>query len=100
MSEFSISEIEIARRTTAALEGGRRVRRYRFTPEAIVLMFTHGQKFLVTNGVPAGCAFRGFTIDPTTNTIAIWLEHESFIPIPAGGIAMDGPMLEFTRIED
>lgn len=92
------SHEELGRTVRGALEGGRRVRRYLFSPNGLAMLITHGQKFLVTNGVPQGCVTKGVTIDHNTNQVALWLEHESFAVIPAGGICPDGPIPEFKRI--
>lgn len=98
MKNSKISSMELSKHVRGALEGGRRVRRYQFNGESIALLFTHGQKFLVKNGIPLGAAFKGFTIDHNTNCVAIWLEHESFSVVPTGGQAPDGPPVEFERL--
>jgi hypothetical protein len=96
--KFSLSEIEKARRTTAALEGGRRVRRYLITGEALVELLTHGQRFGISNGIPDGSVFRQMAVDFNTGKIAVWVEHETFSVVPTGGICMDGPVVEISRI--
>jgi len=55
-----------------------RVKRILVTPWILTRIFVTGEVHLAVDGIPADYQFRGFTIDPTTNCISLFIEHPSF----------------------
>lgn len=51
----------------------------------------------VLKGIPEGSILKGFTIDPYSNCLFLWVQHDSFEPVDIHSVA---PMLEteFVRI--
>lgn len=77
-----------------------RVRRYEVTPALFPMMFTTGQKFEVTDGIPEGANFRGFAHCYERNTIMVFIEHESFDKVHASYVAPQGPPIQMRRIDE
>jgi hypothetical protein len=52
----------------------------------------------VHKGIPKGARLRGFTVDPYTQELNLFVEHESFEPIEVSTVA---PILEteFRKIQ-
>lgn len=58
---------------------------------------TEGTAWKVAKGIPEGAQLRGFTIDPNSNVLYLFVEHESFTPVDPYSVA---PLLdtEFHKI--
>lgn len=68
-----------------------KIRRVMVSPHVLKSMLTVGEGWKVTHGIPKGAELRGFTMDPYTNSLILFIEHESFDPIEEGTVA---PLLE------
>ena len=55
-----------------------RVKRVAINPEVLFHIMETGTGWRVTKGIPAEARFRGVTIDPHTQIIHLFIEHESF----------------------
>lgn len=62
----------------------KRRRIYQINPEALPHAFVTGNIVEVLEGIPGDAEFRGYTIDPMTDTIQIFLEHASFDEVEEG----------------
>lgn len=60
-------------------------------PDALFHIFETGTGWRVTKGIPKDAKMRGFTIDPYTQILHLFVEHESFEEVPEGEVA---PQLE------
>ena len=67
-----------------------KLKRVLITPQGLAMILTQSkQAFIVEHGLPVGTEVRGLTIDPTTNCIVLFVEHESFDAIPEHTIVPD-----------
>lgn len=55
-----------------------RIRRLAINPEAFLHIMQSDTAWRVSQGVPQGTTLRGFTIDPSTQSLNLFLEHKSF----------------------
>lgn len=55
-----------------------KIRRFVVTQKQLSLMLLNGATFRVSHGIPADAEFRGVTIEPTTNSVVVFVEHHSF----------------------
>ena len=77
---------------------GARVRRYVVSPQEIHRMLKEGNITEVVEGIPKDSKFRGFSIDPISNCIVVFVENEKFEIVPEGG---DCPRFDHvTRVVD
>lgn len=67
-------------------------------PEAFFLIMSDNTAWRVKKGIPKGARLRGFTLDPYTQNLNLFVEHDSFEEIDAGSVA---PILdsEFRKIQ-
>lgn len=74
-----------------------RVKRMLINPEAFFHIMQDNTSWKVSKGIPAGARLRGFTLDPYTQALHLFVEHESFPAIEVGTVA---PVLEteFTKV--
>lgn len=55
-----------------------RIRRMMVNPEMLFHIMETSTAWRVSKGIPAGARFRGVTLDPHTQTIHLFVEHDSF----------------------
>jgi len=55
-----------------------RIKRIAISPEILFHMFTSGTAWKVVDGIPLGSRFTGITQDAYTQTLQLFVEHESF----------------------
>jgi hypothetical protein len=74
-----------------------KVKRVPINPEVFFHVMCSETAWRVTKGIPKGARLRGITLDPYTQTLNLFVEHESFPEIDLGTVA---PELEteFRRI--
>lgn len=60
----------------------KRMRRYGFLYKFFADLMAHDMKFHTVAGIPVGAEFRGLAHDFTNNTLWVFVEHESFAPVP------------------
>lgn len=68
-----------------------KVKRIQISPEAMMHVMAQGTAWRVSEGVPAGAKFRGCTLDPYTQIVYLFVEHESFPEIEVASVI---PILE------
>lgn len=68
-----------------------RVKRVQINPEAFIHIMRTDTAWKVSKGIPAGAKLRGFTLDPYTQTLNLFVEHESFEPVEVYSVC---PVLE------
>ncbi len=68
-----------------------RVKRVAIAPDALIRFMNNGMSWKTIKGVPAGTRVRGFTIDPATQVLQLFIEHDSFEEISPYTLA---PLLE------
>lgn len=75
-----------------------RIKRLMINPEVLFHIMETGTGWRVTKGIPAEAKMRGFTLDPYTQTLHLFVEHESFEEVEMGEVA---PQLEtlFKKIQ-
>jgi|GEM_PF-4588629 len=75
-----------------------RLRRVQINPQAFFNIMCNDTAWRVSKGIPKGASLRGFTIDPYTQNLNLFVEHESFDEIDAETVA---PLLstEFRKIQ-
>ena len=59
-----------------------RVKRVQINPEALFDMFQPGTSWTVEKGIPKTARLRGFTLDPLTQMLHLFVEDVSFEEIP------------------
>jgi hypothetical protein len=57
------------------------------SPEALFQIMETGSAWRVTKGIPKDAKMRGFTLDPYTQTLHLFVEHESFEEVEVGDVA-------------
>jgi hypothetical protein len=75
-----------------------KIQRVVINPEAFFYIMCSDTAWRVSKGIPKGAKLRGFTLDPMTQNLHLFVEHESF---PEVEITRDiAPLLatEFRRI--
>lgn len=55
-----------------------RIKRVLVNPQAFLSIMATGTSWTVSQGVPEGAKLRGFTTDPLTQSLHLFIEHESF----------------------
>lgn len=75
-----------------------KVKRVKVSPEAFFHIMQTDTAWRVSKGIPKGARLRGFTVDPYTQELNLFVEHESFDPIDVSTVA---PLLEteFRKIQ-
>lgn len=63
-----------------------RLRIVRVDPILLVNFFATGIINIEVNGLPPDCSFRGWAHDFSNNCLNLFLEHESFDPVPTGQV--------------
>jgi hypothetical protein len=74
-----------------------KVKRVAINPEVFFHVMRNETAWRVSKGIPKDSRLRGFTLDPYTQTLFLFVEHEDFEEIDVGSLA---PLLEteFRRI--
>jgi hypothetical protein len=74
-----------------------RLKRVSINPEAFLHIMKNDTAWRVSKGIPKDSRMRGFTLDPYTQALFLFIEHDSFDEIDLGTVA---PLLEteFRRI--
>lgn len=75
-----------------------KIQRLMINPEVLFHIMETGSAWRVTKGIPPGAKMRGFTVDPYTQTLHLFVEHDSFPEVEIGEVA---PQLEtlFKKIQ-
>lgn len=75
-----------------------KVKRVKISPEAFFHIMRTETAWRVHKGIPAGARLRGFTVDPYTQELNLFVEHESFEAVDVGTVC---PILEteFRKIQ-
>ncbi|NJO48152.1 MAG: hypothetical protein HC840_00390 [Leptolyngbyaceae cyanobacterium RM2_2_4] len=75
-----------------------KVKRVKVHPEAFFRIMQTDTAWRVSKGIPKGARLRGFTVDPYTQELNLFVEHESFDAIDVSTVA---PILEteFRKIQ-
>lgn len=68
-----------------------RVKRVVINPQVLFHIMQVETSWLVSKGIPDGAKMRGFTLDPYTQCLHLFVEHESFDEIDLNTVA---PQLE------
>jgi len=55
-----------------------RVKRVVISPDAFFHIMGSGTAWSVESGIPQGARLRGLTLDPTTQNLNLFVEHEEF----------------------
>lgn len=55
-----------------------RIKRLMINPLMLVHIMETDSAWRVTKGIPEGATMRGFTLDPLTQILHLFIEHESF----------------------
>lgn len=58
-----------------------KAKRVVINPEMLISILEGGTAWRVTTGVPKGARLRGFTLDPYTQALHMFVEHESYEPV-------------------
>ena len=75
-----------------------KVKRVKVSPDAFFHIMGTDTAWRVHKGIPKGARLRGFTLDPYTQELNLFVEHESFEEIDVSSVA---PLLEteFRKIQ-
>lgn len=75
-----------------------KIRRVQISPQAFFHIMRDETAWRVSKGIPKSAELRGFTLDPYTQVLNLFVEHESFDEIDVGNIY---PILEteFRKIQ-
>lgn len=75
-----------------------RIKRVQINPQAFFHIMSSDTAWRVSKGIPKGASLCGFTIDPYTQNLNLFVEHESFEEIDVDTVA---PLLatEFRKIQ-
>jgi hypothetical protein len=75
-----------------------RAKRIQINPEAFFHIMANDTAWRVSKGIPKGARLRGFTLDPYTQNLNLFLEHDSFDEVDVGTVF---PLLEteFRKIQ-
>jgi len=55
-----------------------RLKRVGISPEALIKFMTTGMAWRTIKGIPKGAKLKGFTTDPQTQILYLFVEHSSF----------------------
>ena len=74
-----------------------RAKRIQISPDALIHIMKQDTAWRVSEGIPVGARLRGLTLDPYTQILNLFVEHESFPEVDIGNVI---PILttEFKRI--
>lgn len=75
-----------------------RVKRLTINPEIFFKLMAPNSAWKIENGVPADARMRGFLIDPHTQNLVLFVEHESFEPIDLSREVAPPMQVDFRRI--
>jgi len=67
------------------------VKRMLINPAAFFQIMQNGTAWKVSKGIPKGARLRGFCLDPYTQALHLFVEHESFPAIDVNSVS---PILE------
>lgn len=75
-----------------------RIKRVLINPEAFFHIMQDDTAWRVSKGIPKGARLRGFTLDPYTQCLHLFVEHDSFDEVDVHSVA---PQLEtmFKKIQ-
>lgn len=75
-----------------------RVKRVMISPEAFLHIMREGTAWKVVKGIPKESRLRGFTVDPYTQVLHLFVEHSSFDEVDVYSVS---PQLEtmFEKIQ-
>jgi hypothetical protein len=75
-----------------------RIKRVLINPEAFFHIMQDDTAWRVAKGIPKGARMRGFTLDPYTQCLHLFVEHDSFEEVDLHAVA---PQLEtmFKKIQ-
>lgn len=75
-----------------------KIKRVKVHPEAFFHIMATDTAWRVHKGIPKGAKLRGFTVDPYTQELNLFVEHESFEAVDVSTVA---PILEteFRKIQ-
>lgn len=76
----------------------RRVKRLQISPEIFMDLLKDGNKFEIVKGIPSHSKFRGFAHDAMSNSISVFVEHQSFEEVADHCAAPDFPLIQGKRI--
>jgi hypothetical protein len=75
-----------------------RVKRLEISPEAFLYIMCSETAWRVSKGLPKGSKMRGFTMDPYTQKMILFVEHESFPEVDINKSVAPIIETEFKRI--
>jgi len=55
-----------------------KVKRMEINPQAFFMIMENDTAWRVAKGIPKGARLRGFTLDPYTQVLHLFVEHDSF----------------------
>lgn len=75
-----------------------KIKRVKIHPEAFFSIMATDTAWRVHKGIPKGAKLRGFTVDPYTQELNLFVEHDSFEAVELGVVC---PLLEteFRKIQ-
>lgn len=75
-----------------------KIKRVKIHPEAFFGIMATDTAWRVHKGIPKGAKLRGFTVDPYTQELNLFVEHDSFEAVDVGTVC---PLLEteFRKIQ-
>lgn len=75
-----------------------RIKRVQIHPDAFFHIMRENTAWRVSKGIPMGARLRGFTIDPYTQALNLFVEHDSFEEVEVAEVC---PVLltEFRKIQ-
>lgn len=75
-----------------------KIKRLKISPDAFFHIMATDTAWRVHKGIPSGARLRGFTLDPYTQELNLFIEHESFEAVDVTTVA---PLLEseFRKIQ-
>jgi hypothetical protein len=56
----------------------KRIKRVLISPEILTHVLATGTAWRVEEGIPLGATMKGFTLDPATQCLNLFVEHEEF----------------------
>lgn len=64
-----------------------RIKRVVISPEMVLHIMQENTAWRVSKGIPKGAKMRGFTLDPYTQALHLFVEHQSFEEVDMGAVA-------------
>lgn len=68
-----------------------KIKRVQINPQVFFHIMCNDTAWRVSKGIPKGAKMRGFTLDPYTQTLNLFVEHDSFPEVDLESVA---PSLE------